>query len=137
MTKTAQGIEEVFTGFVREFVAKDRQQRILLFFSSKKNWWKIKTEFHTSSLFNAKKLQEIEPRQHYADSIFLLMEELGTQEPCFSLLDYLNDEPYHCELREKLTDTVGFNIETIIYCPTAKTGYFEGGHAKDRYILKE
>lgn len=64
------------------------------------------------------------------------MQSLGTKEECFLLLDYLNDEPYKCNLEEKLSDTVGFLVETIIYCPKTKTGYFEGGHPKDRYILK-
>jgi hypothetical protein len=131
-----ENIDQIFINFISDFVAKDKQERILLFYKNKKNWWKIKNEFHTSNPFDKGKIVAIEPNQQYADKIYLKMQSLGTKEECFLLLDYLNDEPYKCNLEEKLSDTVGFLVETIIYCPKTKTGYFEGGHAKDRYILK-
>jgi len=136
MTKEEENIEQVFVNIVKEFVIKDKQDRILQFFKNKKNWWKIKIEFHTSNPFDRKKIFEIESNQQYADKIYLKLKKLGTHEDCFSLLDYLNNEPYNYKLEDKLSDTVGFLYETILYCPTSKTGYFEGGHAKDRYILK-
>lgn len=136
MTKLEENIDQIFMNFVSDFVIKDKQDRILQFYRNKKNWWKIKIEFHTSNPFDTRKLVEIEPSQQYADKIYSKMKSFGTKEECFSLLDYLNDEPYNCKLDEKLSDTVGFLFETIIYCPKTKTGYFEGGHAKDRYILK-
>ncbi len=136
MTKVEENIDQVFINFVKDFVDKDKQDRILLFYKNKKNWWKIKNEFHTSNPFDSKKILDIEPNQQYADRIYLMMKTFGTKEECFSLLDYLNNEPFSCRLKDKLSDTVGFLIETIIYCPTTRTGYFEGGHAKDRYILK-
>lgn len=136
MIKVEENIDHVFINFVKDFVTKDKQDRILLFYKNKKNWWKIKIEFHTSNPFDSKKILDIEPNQQYADRIYLMMKTLGTKEECFSLLDYLNNEPFSCRLKDKLSDTVGFLIETIIYCPTTRTGYFEGGHAKDRYILK-
>lgn len=135
-TKEKENIEQIFLNFVKDFVIKDKQDRILQFFQNKKNWWKIKIEFHTSNPFDSKKILEIEPNQQYADKIYLKLKKLGTQEDCLSLLDYLNNEPYSCKLEDKLSDTVGFLYETIIYCPATKTGYYEGGHAKDRYILK-
>ncbi|MBP7262150.1 MAG: hypothetical protein KBB37_12775 [Bacteroidia bacterium] len=135
-TKEKENIEQIFIDFVKDFVTKEKQDRILQFLQNKKNWWKIKTEFHSSTPFDKRKLVEIEPNQQYADKIYLKMKSFGTKEECFSLLDYLNDEPYNCKLEEKLSLTVGFLFETIIYCPNTKTGYFEGGHAKDRYILK-
>jgi hypothetical protein len=136
MTKVEENIEQIFIEFVKDFVTKDKQDRILQFYKSKKNWWKIKLEFHTSNPFDSKKIIEIEPNQQYADKIYLKLKKLGTQDDCFSLLDYLNNEQYNCNLETKLSDTVGFLIETILYCPRTKTGYFEGGHAKDRYILR-
>ncbi|MCH6201808.1 hypothetical protein MMU07_19670 [Aquiflexum sp. LQ15W] len=136
MTKSEENIDQTFINFVTDFITKDKQDRILLFYKNKKNWWKIKIEFHTSNPFDTKRLNEILPNEQYAEKIYLKMKSLGTKEECVSLLDYLNDEPYTCQLEEKLSDTVGFLFETIIYCPKSKTGYFEGGHAKDRYILK-
>ncbi len=136
MTKETEDIEQIFINFVKGFVSKDKQDRILEFYKNKKNWWKIKNEFHTSNPFDTQKILEIEPNQQYADKIYLKLKKLGTTKNCVSLLDYLDNEPYDCNLEDKLSDTVGYLCETIIYCPTTKTGYYEGGHAKDRYILK-
>jgi hypothetical protein len=135
MTKVEETIEQIFIDFVKDFITKDKQDRILQFYKNKKNWWKIKLEFHTSNPFDSKKIIEIEPNQQYADKIYLKLKRLGIQEDCVSLLDYLSNEPYNYKLEEKLSDTVGFLIEAILYCPKTKTGYFEGGHAKDRYII--
>jgi len=44
---------------------------------------------------------------------------------------------YECSLPEKLSDTVGFLVESIIYCPKFGIGYYEGGHAINQYILKK
>jgi hypothetical protein len=56
MSKEEENIEQVFVNFVKEFVTKDKQDRILQFFKNKKNWWKIKIEFHTSNPFVSKKI---------------------------------------------------------------------------------
>ena len=131
-----ENIEQIFINFIKDFVVKEKQDRILQLYNNKKNWWKIKIEFHTSNHFDIKKIVDIEPNQQYTDMIYLKLKKIGAHEECFSLLDYLNNEAYNCKLKDKLSETVGFLFETIIYCPTTKTGYFEGGHAKDRYILK-
>lgn len=136
MTYNSEKTEEIFKNFIETFVLKDKQDRLLQFFGNKKNWWKVKIEFHTSSHFNKKKLLEIKPSEQYADLIYLKMKELGATEDCISLLDYLDNGNSNYNLKEKLADTVGFLIETVLFCPKTKVGYFEGGHAKDRCILK-
>ena len=136
MTEPLKNTEKVFEKFILDFIVKDKQDRLTQFLAKRKNWWKLKNEFHTSSCFDTKKLVEIKPNEQYADLIYLRMKELGASENCISLLNYIDDEEYECNLKQKLSDTVGFLIETILYCPTSKVGYFEGGHAKDRYIMK-
>ena len=128
-------IESIFIEFINEFVTKGKRERLLQFFNKKKNYWKIINEFHTSAIFDNKVLIEIQPRFQYSTSIYQILTNQGAGEECFSLLDYLRDEKYKCNLKDKLVDSVGFLYETVIYCPNSKTGYFEGGHAKDRYIL--
>ncbi len=135
-----EGLQEdiviIFRTFINDFVLKDKQDRFKQFFEKEKNWWKLKTEFHTSSCFDLKKLVDIKPNDHYADPIYVKMKALGATENCVSLLDYLDNNEYQFDLKQKLNDCVGFLIETILLCPKTKVGYFEGGHAKDRYILK-
>lgn len=126
----------IFRTFIDDFVLKDKQDRLKHFFEKEKNWWKLKNEFHTSSSFDLKTLVDIKPSDHYADQIYAKMKSLGATENCVSLLDYLDNNEYQFDLKLKLNDCVGFLIETILYCPKTKIGYFEGGHAKDRYILK-
>ena len=137
MTETIKdGIQIVFKNFIGDFVIKDKQDRLSVFLEKEKNWWKLKNEFHTSSCFDPKKLVDIKPNDHYAEPIYGKMKELGATENCISLLDYLNNNDCDFQLKIKLMDCVGFLIETILYCPKTKVGYFEGGHAKDRFILK-
>jgi len=129
-------IKATFKTFISDFVLKDKQDRLAQFLEKEKNWWKLKNEFHTSSCFDLKQLVEIKPSDQYAEPIYSKMKELGATGDCVSLLDYLDNNEYQFYLKQKLTDCVGFLIETILYCPKTKVGYFEGGHAKDRYILK-
>lgn len=136
MTERLGNIDQIFINFIHDFILKDKQDRILIFYKNKKNWWKITNEFHTSNPFDKRRIIEIKPSEQYADKIYLYLKKEGTTEDFISLLDYLNDENYTCLLRDKLSDTVGFLIETILYCPKTRTGYYEGGHAKDRYLLK-
>jgi len=136
MTYNSEEVESIIENFIKDFVLKDKQDRISNFLANKKNWWKIRIEFHTSVHFDNKKLIEIKPNEQYANQIYLKMKELGATEDCVSLLDYLKNENCNYKLEQKLSDTVGFLIETVLFCPKTKVGYFEGGHAKDRYILK-
>ena len=129
-------INVIFQNFITEFVSKDKQSRLMQFFQKNKNWWKLKNEFHSSTCFDPKKLVVINSNEQFAGSIYLRLKELGATEQCISLLDFIDNNEYQFDLKQKLTDCVGFLIETIVYCPTTKVGYFEGGHAKDRYILK-
>src|SRR5690606_35690295 len=115
MTTVSENIEEIFVDFVRSFVEKDKQERILTFFKNKKNWSKIINEFHTSGIFNKKSLLEISPAEQYSNEIFLRLNKMGVTERCVSLIDYLNNEPYNFHLKEKLSASVGFLTETIIY----------------------
>src|SRR5687768_5213740 len=117
MRKNSDDIDGLFVGFIGDFIIKDKQDRITQFFSKKKNWWKVRIEFHTSLCFDPKKLIEIKPNEQYADFIYLRMKELGATEDSISFLDYLDDKQYQFDLKEKLTNSVGFLIETIIYCP--------------------
>ena len=135
MAKDLETVGPIFKDFIETFVLKDKQGRFLQFFEKEKNWWKLKLEFHTSVHLDNKVLVEIEPSNQYADSIYLKMKKMGASDDCISLLDYLDNKGYRYSLKEKLDDTVGFLCETILYCPESKIAYFEGGHAKDRYIL--
>lgn len=137
MNKNSIEIEKIFEKFILDFVKKDKQDRVLQFLKKEKNWWKIKNEFHSSTLFHKYVLKQIKPNEQYSESIYEELKKLGAESKCYSLLDYLENKEYSYNLSKKLSDSVGFLIETIIYCPKSGIGYYEGGHAKDRYILKK
>lgn len=129
-------IESIFNDFVDNYVAKEKRNRITQFYTKKKNWWKIAIEFHTSNVFDKNVLLEIKPSEQIGDLIYKRMKDLGAKNECYSILDYLNDKNYNYSLQTKLNETVGMLCETVLYCPISKVGYFEGGHAKDRFIFK-
>lgn len=137
MDANSNNIKEIFEKFILDFVKKNKQERIFQFLNKEKNWWKIINEFHSSTPFDNSVLREIKPNEQYSEPIFNQLRELGAETECYSLLDYLDNKEYRFVLSDKLIDTVGFLVETIIYCPKSGIGYFEGGHAKDRFILKK
>ncbi len=137
MNKESFDIKKVVENFIFDFVRKDKQERILQFLKKEKNWDKVVLEFHTSNVFKSNVLRNIKPNEQYDELICKKMLELGAKKNCCSLLDHLQGDEYEINLSEKLNDCVGFLVETIIYCPESGIGYFEGGHAKDRYILKK
>ena len=137
MNKNSTDIKKVFENFILDFVKKDKQERVFQFLKKEKNWWKITNEFHSSTLFDQGVLKEIKPNEQHSEPIYNELIKLGTETECYSLLDYLENNEYECNLSDKLSDSVGFLVETIIYCPKSGIGYYEGGHAKDRYILKK
>ena len=128
--------KEIFNDFVKSFIIKNRQERILSFQKKEKNWEKIINEFHTSFNFKKNVIVSIKPIEQYSEIIYMRMKEMGATDECYSLLDYFDGNEYKYSLSDKLDNTVGFLVETILYCPKSKIGYYEGGHAKDRYILK-
>jgi len=136
MTNNVNNIDDLFLKFICDFINKDKQDRLIELFSKKKNWRKIEMAFHTSLYFDTKKLIELKPSEQNTNFIYQRMIELGADENCISFLDYLNEKDYSFDLKTKLANSVGFLIETVLYCPTNKVGYFEGGLAKDRYIIK-
>ena len=131
-TKMIRLIENFFLQFIR----KDKQDRLIGFLQKEKNWQKINWEFHTSSNFKQEKLIEIIPNEHFSEEIYSHLIKLGAKKECYSILDYLDNDEYKCDLQKKVEETFGSLIHTIIYCPISGIGYFEGGHAKDRFILK-
>ena len=137
MNDNSNDIKRIFEKFILDFVKKNKQDRIFQFLNKEKNWWKIINEFHSSTPFDKNVLREIKPNEQYSEPIYNQLRKLGAETECYSLLDYLDNNEYRFVLSDKLNDTVGFLVETIIYCPKSRIGYFEGGHAKDRFILKK
>lgn len=129
-------VEEFFKDFIKRFVKQNKRERILQFLNKEKNWKKIINEFHSSNIFENKVLKEINPNKQDSESIYDILKTLGAEDECYSLLDYLENVESKWALLDKLEDSVGFTVETIIYCSKSKLGYYEGGHSKDRYILK-
>ena len=137
MNSNSTDIKEILKLFIINFIKKNKQERLLEFLNKEKNWWKIINEFHTSILFEDKVLQEIKSNEQESFAIYNKLKKMGAEEECFSLLDFLDNQKYQYKLAEKLDSTVGFLVETILYCPNSQLGYFEGGHAQDRFILRK
>lgn len=129
-------MKELFAEFIRTFIKTDKQERLIGFLKKVKNWWKLENEFHTSTIFKNNVLVNIKPSEQYSEPIYSIMKKMGAEDECYSLMDFLRNEQHEWNLKSKLEDSVGFLVETVIYCPNSRTGYFEGGHAKDRYLLK-
>ena len=64
---------------------------------------------------------------------------LGAEEKCYALGEDVDEDEHEGTLQgleSSLQACVGNSTETVLYCPKNRIGYFEGGHAKDRFVLK-
>jgi len=130
-------IDVIFQLFIRDFISPVKQDRLLQFLKKKKNWRKIQLEFHTSTIFKKEVLKSIASGSQDSQSIYDELIANGADTECYSLLDYLENNDFEYSLKEKLDESVGYLVETVIFCPRKGVGYFEGGHSKDRYIFKK
>ncbi|WP_196890308.1 hypothetical protein [Aureivirga sp. CE67] len=130
-------MKELFEEFIKTFIKADKQERLLGFLKKEKNWRKLENEFHTSAIFKNNVLINIKPSEQHSEPIYSTMKKMGAEDECYSLMDFLRNEQYDWNLKNKLDNSVGFLIETVIYCPNSRIGYFEGGHATERYLLRE
>jgi len=117
------------------YVAPAKRERVSLLLSKPKGRLRGIHEFHTSSVFDEGCLVEIPGRDQSVDSIFRALQKLGAGTECYAVsLDDDLDGRIH-SLPGALEEVVGSLCETVLFCPDGPVGYFEGGHAKDRYIL--
>jgi hypothetical protein len=129
-------VDERERQIVRLFVEPARQERVEFLLSKPKRRFNGIHEFHTSQILNPKCLVEIPGNQQYAPQIYSRMRELGAGDRCYVVSANDDFDASEIRLADALEQCVGFCVETILISSEGNVGYFEGGHAKDRYILR-
>jgi hypothetical protein len=118
------------------FVAPARRERIEFLLSRPKRRQEGVYEFHTSQILNPKCLVEIPGSQQHATEIHSQMRELGAGVQCYIISAIDDLDASELSLADALEQCVGYTVETILISSAGKVGYFEGGHGRDRFILR-
>jgi hypothetical protein len=109
---------------------------LLLFASKPKKRPQLINVIHTSEFLDPAVVVPLTNRAPSAEAVLAQMLSLGAETDCYALsaMDELDDKVL--PLQEALAQTVGYTVETVLFCPTSRVGYYEGGHAKDRCIVR-
>ncbi len=127
---------ELFKQVIDLFCQKVKRERLQGFLAKPKRHIQLINEFHSSSVFEQSVLRDIPGSEQTPEGIYLIMKALGSGDECFDILETLDENCSSQSLRKALKDCVGSLCETVLFCPEAGIAYYEGGHAKDRYILQ-
>ena len=124
-----------FADFIDNYVVPSSRERLHYLLSKPKRRDEILGNFHTGNLFDPRCLRLIPPApaQRHAGEIERLMRKLGASSQCYAF-SFIESLDGNVDLKMALEESIGFCIETIIYCPQSKVAYWEGGHC-DRWIL--
>ena len=126
---------EIEQEIIRIYVAQNKKERLLYMAANPKRRVEIKHQLHTSEIFDTKVLREIKSSEQSAEKIYALMKKLGAEDSCYVISNLSVIDSKEIKLKDGLDQVVGYTVETLLFCPKSKIGYFEGGHPKDRYIL--
>jgi hypothetical protein len=117
------------------FVAPHRRERIDFLLSKPSKRTKGLWEFHESSIFEQRCLIEIPGADQNDSRILELMRSMGAKTECYAISMLKSLDGQLLSLESALLEAVGSTMETVLFCPESAVGYYEGGHAKNRYLL--
>ena len=121
---------------IRELARPTKVDRLLLLAAKPKRRPDLINAIHTSEFLDPRVMVPLTNPAPSAEAVLAQILSLGAEEDCYALsgIEGLDDKVL--PLREALAQTVGYTIETVLFCPVSRIGYYEGGHAKDRCVVR-
>ena len=132
---TSSSVDQL-AAFIDTFVSPRWKPRLLGFAASAKRRDDVISELHGSAPLDERWLVPIPGPDQHAGAIHAKLVSLGAPGECWclSVIDSINEKVL--PLPQALEECVGFLCETVLFCSQESLGYYEGGHARDRYILR-
>ena len=127
---------DIEANIVSKIIIPRKRERLLYLLSKPKKRNDYVWSFHTSEYLKENILVEIPGDDQYSEKIYEQMKSLGASDTCYAISGLSDIDGKEGKLSDFLDKVVGFTIETVLYCQNTNVGYFEGGHSKDRYILR-
>lgn len=121
---------------IEEIAETSRRERMLYIASRPKRRGQLIHIIHESSFLDPSVMVNIPSSSQTTEGILKQMQTLGAESECYAISALKEIDGKSISLVDGLERTVGNTVETILFCPKSRIGYYEGGHMKDRYILK-
>jgi hypothetical protein len=121
---------------IREVAHPMKIDRLLFFASKSKRRPQLIEAIHTSEFLDRAAIVELANPDFSAETVLVQMLSLGPDQECYALSALGSLDGKVLPLKEALAEIVGYTVETVLFCPVRRVGYYEGGHAKDRCILR-
>jgi hypothetical protein len=127
---------------VNAFAREEIRERLLHFVDRPKRRSDLLKALHTSNFFKPSVLVSlnqtcnVQSRDDGIVAVLAQMHQLGVAKSCcvISVLPTLEGRTFPLAVA---LDACFFNtVESLLFDPTSNVGYFEGGHANDRFILR-
>ena len=120
---------------IRNFIKKERQERLLHLINSKKGRNKLRQRLSHFLEFNERYIHKIPANQQTSDAILKLLINKGATDSCYLISEDPELDGKTLPLNTALDKVVGFGMCTIICCNPNKLAYYEGEEPKERYLL--
>lgn len=122
--------------FVKQFVHKDRQARLLALLTNEKKRRKFIGQLAHFRDFDDRRLTLVPPDQQSVAEILPLLVRAGAAPTCYVFSEDKHLDKREMKLREALDATVNTCMGTIISCVPGRVAYYEGEQPGKRYILR-
>lgn len=124
--------------FIKNFIVKEKRERYLSMFDSKKGRKKLIADFYHLNDLEEKYAKEVPPNEQTAERIYEILKAKGSPEKCYIISTNNDFDGKELSLIEVLEEIVGdCNHGTFISCIAGKLGYYEGESAGVRFILEK
>ncbi len=124
--------------FARNFIVREKRERYLSIFDSKKGRKKLIKGFYHLNDLDEEHATEISPNKHFAEDIYKMLKAKGSPDICYIISTNQELDKNELNLLEVLEEIVGdCNDGTFISCIAGKLGYYEGESPGSRYIFEK
>jgi hypothetical protein len=119
-----------------EIARKDLLERLLFLASKPKRRADLIKAIHTSEFINPLAIIPLGTGEISVERVLGQLRSIGCDTECYVISGLRNLDGKVLPLSDAISSVLGNTVETVLFCEKSKTGFYEGGHSKDRYILK-
>lgn len=120
--------------FIRVFIIPSKRDRYLSLFATQKGRRKLTDKLNHNHEFDVRFLHRIPSQDHSVESIFRSLKQRGAPSSCY-VIACCDLDGQQMDLKDALTETVGYGVGTFISCIPGKLGYFEAEDRGGRYLV--
>jgi hypothetical protein len=122
-------------GFIKNFIKKDKQRRLLSFYGSPKNRKKFTSSLVHPKNFDERLILRIDPKNQTSSKIAALLREKGAPDQCYVISEHPDLDMKIGNLSSILSGIVGSGVVAVVSCVPGKLAFYEGEEAGERYLL--